>query len=47
VIRTRLKAFIARQLWGVKAWYPVIRPLDRDLNEAMRLWDQARALASN
>lgn len=47
LIRTRLKAFIARQLWGVKAWYPVIRSLDRDLNEAMRLWDQARALASN
>ncbi|MCS7081408.1 MAG: S41 family peptidase [Bacteroidetes bacterium] len=47
IISTRIKAFIARQLWGVRAWYPVIRPLDRDLAEAMRLWDQARALASN
>jgi len=45
VIKTRLKAFVARRIWGLSAWYPVIRDVDDMLMRSMDLWDDAKALA--
>jgi carboxyl-terminal processing protease len=45
VIRTRIKAYIARRLWGVSAWYPVIQDIDVMIQESMQLWDTASDLA--
>jgi len=44
-IEVRIRAYMARRLYGVEAFYPVVATLDDELNEAMRLWDQAAALA--
>ena len=41
-----LKASLARELFGVKAWYPVRNQVDPVLAEAMRLWDRAEMLAA-
>jgi carboxyl-terminal processing protease len=45
-IETRLKAYMARRLFGVDAFYPVVAQIDDELNEAMRLWAEASALAA-
>ena len=44
-IATRIKAFIARRLFGVEAFYPVVGSIDKTLVEAMKLWDAASDLA--
>ena len=46
-IETRIKAYLARRIWGVEMWHPVIRPIDNMFNEAMQLWNEARDLAVN
>jgi carboxyl-terminal processing protease len=45
-ISTRIKAYLARQLYSPQAWYPVIHTIDRDLDEAMKLWDRANELVA-
>ena len=45
VLETRLKAYMARRIWGVAAWYPVIHQIDPVLQQAMRLWEPAGQLA--
>lgn len=44
-LETRIKAFIARRLYGIDAWYPVIQQMDRSFQEAIMLWDEASTLA--
>ena len=44
-INVRIKAFMARRLFGVDAFYPIVGTIDPTLNEAMRLWDAAADLA--
>ncbi len=44
-IETRIKAFMARRLFGVEAFYPVVGSIDNTLLEAMQLWDAASDLA--
>lgn len=40
-----MKAEMARQVWGLKAYYPVINDVfDNILEEAMQLWDEVHAL---
>jgi carboxyl-terminal processing protease len=46
-IEARLKAFIARRLYGIEAWYPVVQTIDRTFQEAIRLWPEAHSLASH
>ena len=45
-IELRIKAFMARRLFDVGAFYPVVAPLDRTLQEAMTLWERASQLAA-
>lgn len=40
-----LKARIAQELYGNKAWYPIYRHVDSELQSAMELWDMAHNLA--
>jgi carboxyl-terminal processing protease len=44
-IETRIKAFLARRLYGIEAWYPVVQTIDRTFLEAVALWPQASELA--
>lgn len=44
-IETRIKAFMARRLFGVEAFYPVVGSIDITLLEAMQLWGVASDLA--
>ena len=44
-IETRIKAFMARRLFGVEAFYPVVGDIDQTLVEAMDLWGAAADLA--
>lgn len=44
-IKIRIKAFMARRLYGVDAFYPVIGSIDKTLTEAMELWGAASELA--
>jgi len=46
-IEARLKAFIARRLYGIEAWYPVVQTIDRTFQEAVMLWPEAQSLAAN
>ncbi len=46
-IATRVKAYMARRIWGVEGWHPVIRDIDRTFLEAMHLWGPAADLATN
>lgn len=46
-IETRIRAFVARRLFGVDAFFPVVGEIDPTLTQSMRLWDTARTLASN
>ncbi|MDX1420612.1 MAG: S41 family peptidase [Rubricoccaceae bacterium] len=44
-VEARIKAFMARRLFGVDAFYPVVAEIDRTLQEAMGLWREASTLA--
>jgi carboxyl-terminal processing protease len=46
-IEARVKAFIARRMYGVDAFYPAIQVIDRTLIESLRLWPAATELAVN
>ncbi len=45
-IATRIKAFMARRIFGAEAFYPVIGGIDPALQQATQLWMDARDLAS-
>ena len=45
-LATRIKAFMARRLFGAEAFYPVIGSIDGALLQARALWSDARDLAS-
>ncbi len=45
-ITTRIKAFMARRLFGAEAFYPVISSLDPALQQARSLWTDARDLTA-
>lgn len=43
--RSFMKAELARQVWGLKAYYPIINDhFDNVLDEARKLWDEVQAL---
>ena len=42
---TRLKALIARQLFGRGVWHPIVNAIDPEINEALELWILAEELA--
>ena len=42
---TRLKALIARQLYGRGVWHPIVNSIDPEIKEAISLWDRAEELA--
>ncbi|MDX1531992.1 MAG: S41 family peptidase [Rhodothermales bacterium] len=44
-IAARVKAYIARRLYGIEAFYPVVQTIDPTFREAMRLWPEAVDLA--
>lgn len=44
-IETRLKAYLARRLFNIEAWYQVIQGIDRTVQEAILLWPEAQELA--
>ena len=44
-IEARMRAYAARRLWGIAAWYPAIQEVDRTLQASLELWDKAEALA--
>jgi carboxyl-terminal processing protease len=46
-IETRIKALIARQLYGAGVWHPIINTIDSELSEALKLWDHSAQLAAN
>ena len=41
----RIKALLARQLYGRGVWQPIVNSIDHEINEAMRLWVHAEGLA--
>jgi carboxyl-terminal processing protease len=45
-IETRLKALIARQLYGSGVWHPIVNSIDSELLEALKMWDRSAALAA-
>lgn len=45
-IERRLKAMVARHLFGAEEWYPIAMPTDPTFREAMRQWPQAATLAA-
>lgn len=42
---TRLKALIARQLYGRGVWHPIVNSIDPEVSAAVELWTQAEDLA--
>lgn len=44
-IKTRLKAFLARRIWGLAAWYPIIKDIDPMIQKSQGLWNDASSLA--
>ena len=46
MIETRIKALLARQLYGGGVWHPIVNKIDSELEEALRLWDQSEELAA-
>ncbi len=42
---TRLKALLARQLYGRGVWHPIVNSIDPEINEALKLWNLAEELA--
>ena len=45
-VETRIKAFVARRLFGVDAFFPVVGQIDPTLTQARSLWRSASDLAS-
>ena len=45
-IATRIKAFMARRLYGADAFFPVVGQIDQTLQQSMDLWPNATQLAS-
>lgn len=45
-IETRIKAYLARRLFDIEAFYPVVQAIDPTLQAAMGLWPQAQELAA-
>jgi len=43
-IQNQIKALIARSIWGNKGAYPIFNQLDRDFQQAIKLFDKAKAL---
>jgi carboxyl-terminal processing protease len=43
--RTWLKSYVARQLYGAGAQYPIYNKVDAELQEALRHWERAERLA--
>lgn len=46
MLETLLKAYVGRQLYSAKAWYPIYNQIDPVLNAALRQWDQAAELVT-
>ena len=46
LIETRIKALLARQLYGIGVWHPIVNGIDSELKEALSLWDQSEKLAA-
>ena len=44
-IEARVKAYLARRLFGIESFYPVVQTIDPIFMEAMGLWPQAADLA--
>ncbi len=44
-VEARIKAYLARRLFGIEAFYPVVQTIDPTFMEAMELWSQASDLA--
>ena len=42
---TRLKALVARQLFGRGVWHPIVNEIDPEISEALELWNMAEELA--
>lgn len=43
----RMKAELARQVWGMKSFYPIVNDVfDETLKEAMTLWDAVDRLSA-
>lgn len=45
-LQTILKGRVAQELYGNSAWFPIYQSIDREVQEAMKLWDRAEALAA-
>ena len=45
LVEARIKAYLARRLFGIEAFYPVVQTIDPTFMEAMELWPQASDLA--
>ena len=45
-VEARIKAYLARNLFGSEQWYPLALPTDPTFREAARLWGQAEGLAA-
>ena len=41
----RIKALLARQLYGRGVWHPIVNTIDPELTEALNLWNLAEELA--
>lgn len=46
IIKAIVKASIARNVWGRESYYPIINEVNEIFQEAMKLFDEAEALAS-
>lgn len=44
-IEARLKAYIARSIWGNEGWYPVLLAIDQQFQKAMTLFPEAMRIA--
>ncbi len=42
---TRIKALLARQLYGRGVWHPIVNTIDPEINEALELWGLVDELA--
>lgn len=42
---TRLKALLARQLYGRGVWHPIVNSIDPEINKALELWNLVDELA--
>ncbi len=45
-LKTLLKARLGQQLFGSRVWHPIYNKIDPEVQEALRLWDNAEMLAA-